>query len=44
MATVDNNDMVLYGCIRVTLELQPSEENATLMKRVRQIGICRIHV
>ena len=39
LATVDNNDTVLYGCIRVALELQPSEENATLMKRVRQIGI-----
>lgn len=37
----DNNDTVSYGCIRVALELQPSEENATLMKRVRQIGICR---
>ena len=24
------------------LELQPSEENATLMKSVRQIGICLI--
>ena len=42
MATVDNKDTVLYGCIRVALELQPSEENATLMKRVRQIGICLI--
>ena len=41
VVTVDNNDTVLYGCIRVALELQPSEENATLMKRVRQIGICR---
>ena len=41
MATVDNNDTVLYGCIRVALELQPSEENAALMKRVRQIGIYR---
>ena len=39
LATVDNNDTVLYGCIRVALELQPSEENATHMKRVRQIGI-----
>ena len=37
MATVDNNDTVLYGCIRVALELQPSEENATLMKSVRQL-------
>ena len=42
LAAVDNNDTVLYGCIRVALELQPSEENATLMKRVRQIGIWRI--
>ncbi len=25
MATVDNNDTVSYGCIRVALELQPSE-------------------
>ena len=40
LATVDNNDTVLYGCIRVALELQPSEENATLVKGVRQIGIC----
>ena len=39
LATVDNNDTVSYGCIRVALKLQPSEENAALMKRVRQIGI-----
>lgn len=25
LATVDNNDTVSYGCIRVALELQPSE-------------------
>ena len=37
----DNNDTVLYGCIRVASELQPSEENVTLMKRIRQIGICQ---
>ena len=24
LATVDNNDTVSYGCIRVALELQPS--------------------
>ena len=40
---VDNNDTVSYGCIRVALELQPSEENATLIKRVRQIGIYLIN-
>ena len=39
MNYIDNNDTVLYGCIRVALELQPSEENATLVKGVRQIGI-----
>jgi len=40
LVTVDNNDMVSYGCIMVALELQPSErKNATLVKRVRQIGI-----
>ena len=44
LVTVDNNDTVLYGCIRVALELQPSEENATLMKRVRQIGIVTIGI
>ena len=43
LATVDNNK-VLYGCIRVALELQPSEENATLMKRVRQIGIYSVKI
>ena len=37
----DNNDTVSYGCIRVALEPQPSErKNATLIKRVRQIGLC----
>lgn len=44
LATVDNNDTVLYGCIRVALELQPSEENATLMKRVRQIGFYSVKI
>ena len=39
---LDNNDTVSYGCIRFTLEPQPSErKNATLIKRVRQIGIYR---
>ena len=44
LVTVDNNDTVLYGCIRVALELQPSEENATLMKRVRQIGFYSVKI
>ena len=44
LATVNNNDTVLYGCIRGALELQPSEENATLMKRVRQIGIYSVKI
>ena len=44
LATVDNHDTVLYGCIRVALELQPSEENAPLMKRVRQIGIYSVKI
>ena len=37
---LDNNDTVSYGCIRFALEPQLSErKNATLIKRVRQIGI-----
>ena len=37
LATVDNNDTVSYGCIDfATLR----EGNATLIRRVRQIGIC----
>ena len=49
LATVDNNDTVSYGCIRVALALQPSEiktqpfrRNATLIKRVREIGIVNL--
>ena len=31
LATVDNNDTVSYGCIRVALELQPSVRKGSII-------------
>ena len=34
LATVDNNDTVSYGCIRVALELQPSKRKMQPLQKI----------